>query len=624
MNKHISKALLGLAAFLPFSGFSQFEPIQSDSEYKVHIDLTAIEDDKLTVEFVVPILMDDEVIYNMPRMVPGTYKVYDFGRFVNGLVAIGGRGDTLDVERLNTNQWRIKEAKKLYKIVYQADDTYDGEGTDIFAPAGTGFEDVFMLNTFSFVGFLDGYKDLPYEYSVKHPKALYGSTSLDRLSSDDELDVFTAQDYFELHDCPIMYAKPDTASVNVVGTKVSLAVHSPKGNLSAAEIMTGLTPVFEAAADYLGGDLPAEKYTVLIYGMDLQQSMLGVGALEHHTSTVVNVPDISDQYLKMLADEGMMQLLRDIVAHEFFHIVTPLNIHAKQIGEYDFMHPQMSEHLWLYEGITEYNAHISQARGGIISEEDFFANMMTKMASDRQFNEHVPFTTMSKYALSFYESQYLNVYEKGALVGMCLDLTLRDGSNGEYGLPDLLMGLSAVYGKDTFFLDDQLFDLMVEESGNEELRGFFARYIESSEPLPYRRLLSKVGYDYIAERTTETVSDGGLTFNVKGDFVTVGSYRVNDDFVSSLGLRRRDVIVSWAGTKITPENYQGTMAEFYKNAQPGDELDVTVMRVIKGKEKKTKLKGVVQNYTLEELDVLVKKQEVSTEEQALKKAWMNY
>ena len=626
MKRLIRKVVLGMAALAPLAGFTQFNPIQSDSECKVHVDLTQVEDDRLKVEFVVPILMEDEVIYNMPRMVPGTYKVYDFGRFVNDFVAIGGRGDTLEVEKLNTNQWKIKDAKKLYKIVYWADDTYDGDGTDIFAPAGTGFSDgVYILNSFSFVGYLEGYKDVAFEYSVKKPENLYGTTSLDRLSSVENVDVFTAGNYFELHDCPILYAKPDTASVNVVGTQVTLSVHSPEGNLSAQEIMKGLEPVFHAAADYLGGDLPAEKYTVLVYGMDLKQSMLGVGALEHHTSTVVNVPDISDKFLKMMADESMIQLLRDIVAHEFFHIVTPLNIHSQHIADYDFMNPQMSEHLWLYEGITEYNSHISQARGGIITEEKFFENMQSKMTSNREmYNDHVPFTTMSKYALEYYESQYGNVYEKGALIGMCLDLTLRKDSEGAYGLTDLLMEMSAVYGKDTFFLDEQLFGLMIAQSGNENLGEFFARYVESSEPLPYAEVLSAVGYHYQAERTTRMISDGGLTFNVKGDLVTVGSYRTNDAFIKSLEIRRRDVVLSWGDVKISPENYKQAMADFMQNATAGDEIDVTVLRVVKGKEKKLKLKGTVQNFDLTEEDVLEMKANPTAEELKLKKAWMNY
>ncbi|MCT4622776.1 MAG: hypothetical protein N4A46_04065, partial [Schleiferiaceae bacterium] len=602
-----------------------FNPVQDDGKCQVYVDLVNQVDDQVKVEIVAPLTSQKELIYNMPRMVPGTYKVYDFGRFVNNLVAIGGRGDTLEVEQLNTNQWKIKDANKLYKVVYWADDTYDSKGKGIFAPAGTNFDEtVNILNTFSFVGYFEGMKDYRYEYSVKKPEGQFGSTSLEKSEySQEGVDVFLAKDYFELHDCPVLYAKPDTASVNVVGTVISIGVHSPEGNLKADEIMEGIEPVFHAAAEYLGGDLPAEKYTVLVYGMDLKQSMMGVGALEHHTSTVVNVPDISDQYLKMMADESMSQLLRDIVSHEFFHIVTPLNIHSEHIADYDFMNPQMSKHLWLYEGVTEYNANISQARAGILTEEQFMDNMFEKMSGDRSFNQHIPFTVSSEFALSYFEDQYLNVYEKGALIGMCLDLQLRIDSEGAYGLPNLLMELSTVYGKDTFFVDDELFDIIEAQTENENVREFFARYVEGAEPLPYRELLDHVGYLYQAEKTTRSVSDGGIVLGLKGDLVAVSGYRRNDAFVRSLGLNRRDVIVSWNGVKMNADNYQQVFDTFIQEAKIGDPVEVVVKRKSGEKEKKMKLNGNVQYHDEKELDVLEKKESPSPEEQAMKKAWMS-
>ena len=236
--KNRIKTVLAFAALFPLAGFAQFSPTQADDTYKVQIDLTKVENDQIKVELVSPLMMVDEVVYNMPRMVPGTYKVYDFGRFVTDFVALGGRGDTLEVEKLNLNQWKIKDAKNLYKIVYTADDTYDEKGKDIFAPAGTGFEDgVYLLNNFTFLGYFEGYKSIGYEYSIVKPEGLYGSTSLDLISSDGNTDVFKADDYFEIHDCPILYSNADTASVTVTGTKVSIGVHSPKGKLSAKTIM---------------------------------------------------------------------------------------------------------------------------------------------------------------------------------------------------------------------------------------------------------------------------------------------------------------------------------------------------------------------------------------------------
>jgi len=611
-------------SILPFLSRATFDPVQDDRKYQVQIDLTGIVDDQIQVEFVVPLIMENEVIYNMPRMVPGTYKVYDFGQFVNDFVAIGGRGDTLEVEQLNTNQWKIKNAQSLYKIVYWADDTFDDKGSNVFAPAGSNFDDkVNLLNNFTFLGYLDGFKDLPYEYSVVKPTGFVATTSLDLTSTNAEIDVFSANDYFELHDCPILYALPDTASTNVVGTHIKVGVYSPEGNFKAEEILNSLAPVFNAAAEYLDGDLPAEKYTVIMYGMTLAQAMSGSGALEHHTSTVVNLPDISDKMIRMFDEGGMEQMVRDIVSHEFFHIVTPLNIHSQQIADFDFMLPQMSNHLWLFEGVTEYNANISQVRSGVITEEIFMNNMRMKMKNDRSYNGDIPFTVMSKFALSYFEDQYTNVYEKGALIGMCLDLTLRQGSDGKYGLPQLLMELSATYGKDTFFVDDQLFDIISAQSKNESVREFFARHVEGAEPLPLQELLANVGYDYQAEKTSVNISTGDLRVKFKNDQTVVVGYNKKDPFIFELGILRRDVLVSVNGTELTEENAQNVLEEFKSNTKVGDDVEFVVMRTTSGKSKKIKLNAKAQNATKTVRDYLKVKENPTEKQLEMKKAWLN-
>ena len=61
---------------------------------------------------------------------------------------------------------------------------------------------------------------------------------------------------------------------------------------------------------------------------------------------------------------GFQKPFVDNAAHEFFHIVTPLSIHSEEIQYFDFNQPKMSEHLWLYEGSTEYHAHMVQEKYG--------------------------------------------------------------------------------------------------------------------------------------------------------------------------------------------------------------------------------------------------------------------
>jgi predicted metalloprotease with PDZ domain len=81
----------------------------------------------------------------------------------------------------------------------------------------------------------------------------------------------------------------------------------------------------------------------------LADSLSGVSysaALEHSYSSVYYSPQARAD---KVSDE-----ITGLSCHEFFHIVTPLNIHSEEISNFNFDTPKMSKHLWLYEGLTEY------------------------------------------------------------------------------------------------------------------------------------------------------------------------------------------------------------------------------------------------------------------------------
>jgi predicted metalloprotease with PDZ domain len=617
-----------LLSTIALSAFAwAFNPVQNDRNYQAHMDLTTTELGRIKVTVVVPKLTAAEAIYNMPKIVPGTYKIYDYGQFVHELKAFNSQGEALAVEQLNVNQWKIANSKSLYKIEYWASASYNTKRSKIFAPAGTAItKNAFLLNNFGFIGYLEGFKDLPFTLEVAKPTSFYGSTSLTREVAKGDADVFSAKNYFELHDCPILYAVPDTANLMVAGIPVHIGVYSPEGNISAKRLREALIPVFEAAARYLGDTLPAKKYTILVYGQSLAESLTGSGALEHHTSTVVNMPDINDKMMAMISPGDPMKMYRDIVAHEFFHIVTPLNIHARQINDYDFINPQMSAHLWLYEGVTEYNAMISQARAGIIPLDAFIEEVHEKMATARQYNEQLPFTQISTYALSFFENQYHNVYQKGALIGLAVDLKLRTLSNGNYGLINLLEDLWTTYGQDTFFVDDQLFGIIAKTSGYPQMEEFFARHVSSAEPLPLTSLLNEVGIWYEPSISRQVISKGNIKLVPRkaGDGMTITKIDEENAMIQALGLKKYDVITAWNGVSISGKNGKDVLDAWAAAAKPGDEIELTILReTSENKFKKAKLKATTITEVATELDVIRVNESITDKQLLLRKKWIN-
>lgn len=579
---------LSLALILLLSGLYS----HAQSRYQVEIDLTNVVDDQIPVSITPPAPATAEVEFHMPKVVPGTYSISDFGRFVTDFTATDETGAPLTVTAYETNKWKIDTKGQPFKISYKVHDTYDkfGEyGKDreevVFEPGGTNIEpDVFVLNTFGVVGYIDGQKAIPYEVKIKHPETFYGATALKRLASAPGLDTFTADDYNFLADGPIMYSKPDTISKQLANANVLISVYSPNNVLTAKDIMDNIGDLMEAQSDFLGGELPVDRYAFLIYLVDDPTLSGSWGALEHSYSSVYSLPEA--------AAERIGQMVRNVAAHEFLHIVTPLNIHAEQIGNFDYINPKMSEHLWLYEGVTEYNSMLVQVKHGIYGLEEFLMEIKDKLVTADDYPKGVSFTEMSRRILEpEFEPMYSNVYYKGALIGMCLDLHLLKYSDGKYNLQALMRDLAKRYGKTTSFKDEELFGV-IEELGGKESADFLRKYVAGTEELPIQEVLGWAGIDYTAQVSKSEITMGYISMGLNDDgAIMVADVSEMNEFGKKMGYKQGDVITEINGQAFTMQSAQGIMAGFNK-LKEGDPITVVVKRTnAKGKEKVKTLKG---------------------------------
>ena len=150
----------------------------------------------------------------------------------------------------------------------------------------------------------------------------------------------------------------------MAGAEILISVFSPRRIVNAKDIMENIEDLMIAQSNYLGGTLPVKKYAYLIYLMDYPSLSKGMGALEHSYSSFYTLPEsVANQ---------LPQFVRDVAAHEFFHIITPLNIHSEQIHNFNYINPEMSKHLWLYEGVTEYSSMHMQVQQGLYDIGNLF------------------------------------------------------------------------------------------------------------------------------------------------------------------------------------------------------------------------------------------------------------
>ncbi|WP_282074577.1 peptidase M61 [Maribacter aquivivus] len=459
------------------------------------IDLVNIVDDKVQVGVNPGAFTTSTVIFRIPKTVPGTYSSDNYGQYIEDFEALDYKGNLLNSKKLDDNTWSISGAVQLDKVQYWVNDTYDTENDvedAVFSPAGTNIAEGsnFMLNLHGFVGYFDGFKEVPYTIQIKKPANLIATTTLSSEVGekiDPLLDAFTAKRYFEVIDNPIMYAKPNTETFEINGITVTLSLYSPNDVYKASDLKERMVSMMGAQKKFLGDVDSTKEYNILLYMSDVNiPDAHGYGALEHHTSTVVVLPEAMDV-------GRLEQAMVDVVSHEFFHIVTPLSVHSKEIQYFDFNDPKMSEHLWMYEGTTEYFANLFQIQQGLISEEDFYERMLGKITNSKFYDDSMSFTIMSKNILEQpYEPNYANVYEKGALINMCLDIILREKSNGEKGMLWLMKELSKKYGTDIPFEDEALFTEIVSMT-YPEVDSFFKAHVIGTTPIDYNTFFAKVG-----------------------------------------------------------------------------------------------------------------------------------
>ena len=572
--------------------------------YEYTVDLTKVVDDKVYVELNTPRIRENEIKFYMPKIVPGTYAIADYGRMISDLKAYDRKDNPIAVERLDDNTWLIKNAKKVRKLSYWVEDTYDTEksGPDIFQPAGTNIEDAknFVLNTSGFFGYFEGMKKEKFEINVVRANDFYGATGLKaskkapKISKLDievsatnaGVDQFKVEDYDKLIDSPLMYSKADTAIIKVANTDVLVASYSPNNKITAKEIASSIEEVLSAQSKFLGGKLPVDKYAFIFYFTD--EPILSYGALEHSYSSFYYMPESTI--------EQMNQQLRDFAAHEFFHIVTPLTIHSEEIGSFDFNDPKMSRHLWMYEGMTEYFAGSVQVKYGLITPEEYLAMLTEKLVISRDYKNELPFTELSLGALNEHADQYYNVYQKGALIGMALDIKLRELSDGAYGVQNMMADLSEEYGIDKSFKDDELFAEIVALT-YPEIGEFLNTYVAGSTPLPYKEIFEKVGVELSNSGTQKQWSLGFGQSNISvvqhngEQRLAIANEGSLNELGKGLALQNGDIVMKMNGIEMPPlgPEIQNFLAEQVQMLPELETFTYTVLREVDGEKKEVKL-----------------------------------
>ena len=563
-------------------------PLAKEAPVKAILDLTKTANDRVPVTIDPAKITKEKLIYRLPKVVPGTYSVSDFGKYIDNLKAIDDKGGQLPVKKIDTNSWEISNANRLDKITYFVNDTFDQEkqggiGKDTpFSPSGTNIEPTnYVLNLHGFVGYFESLKNNAYIIEIAAPSDFKTTSALPQtniLKSADGLKMtysYFAPRYFDVTDNPMFYGNLDVEKFMVGDMEIVLAVYSPNKKYTAQQIKTGVEKMMKAQKAYLGTINSTKRYAIFLYLSDMsKEAPKGFGALEHHTSTVVVLPEIIPQ-------EALEKAMKDVVSHEFFHIVSPLSVHSEDVHYFDYHQPTFSKHLWMYEGVTEYFANLFQINQGLINEEEFYHRIENKIQSAAAMDDDMSFTEMSEHILEApYKDQYLNVYSKGALIGMCIDILIREATDGQKGILALMKELSKKYGKNKPFEDDAMV-AEITAMTNPAVGDFLHKNVVQGVPIDYKDFFKKVGLLY-GKTTFKTgyIRSGNsvlITFDEKADGIKFTDAVADNTFWNGAGALPNDIIRVVNGVTLDKININNVVNEM-DGWEEGKEIEVILER----------------------------------------------
>jgi predicted metalloprotease with PDZ domain len=449
------------------------------------IDLNRRADDLFHVTLRVNGLRPGNEIYQFAATAPGTYQVMNIGRYVKDFRAYDARGARVPAEQVSVNQWKLSSPAKVRTIRYAIGETWDSPlDHPIYRMCGSTLaSDHVLINPHAVLGYPEGLQAAPVRLRLAFPAAWKVGTPLHRGPDG----AFVAANYDQLVDSPILLGQLTRARLVVTGVPIDVYVYSMGGEITARQLLTAMSGMLNAAGKFLGR-LPVDRYTFLYHFGDSS-----AGAWEH---------SYGSEYVLKNGEytDSVGRGVTDIAAHEFFHVVTPLNIHSEIIEHFNFVTPVPSRHLWLYEGTTEWAAHAMQLRAGLKTPEQYLATQITKMKIDRQAFDST--YSLGELAMTSYsdsgQRQYGNIYMRGALTAGLLDIRLLELSHGRRGLQDLIIDLTHHFGKRRAFPDSTFVDTLVAMT-SPEIRDFFDRYVWGSEHLPIKEYYAKLGITLVED-----------------------------------------------------------------------------------------------------------------------------
>ncbi|HET8781349.1 MAG TPA: hypothetical protein VFM63_02940, partial [Pyrinomonadaceae bacterium] len=435
----------------------------------------------------------------MPVWTPGSYLVREFERNVQDFAATDASGKPLNWEKINKNTWRVTTNNSLdWRATYKV---YANELSVRTSELNSSHA---YWNNANLLMYLEGFLTSSSTVRVVAPDVWKVATGLPGVPG--QRNTFQAENFDVLYDSPFEVSNFKSILFNVKGVAHRIVIDGA-GNYDPERMRRDVQKIVETQVELMGGEIPYRDYTFILHlrpgtggGLEhanstsLGYSPFGftVSGGARATSASPNAAAVGPDYRGFLS----------LVSHEFFHLWNVKRIRPDALGPFDYTKENYTKLLWVAEGITDYYADLTLRRAGLITDGDFITaqtraiqglqntpGRLVQSVEESSFDSWVKFYRPDENTIN----SQVSYYDKGAILGLLLDLEIRKRSNGAKSLDDVMRALYTEFFKKNRNYTPADFQKLSEAAAGGSLEEFFAKYVRGKEELNYNAAFEAVG-----------------------------------------------------------------------------------------------------------------------------------
>lgn len=521
------------------------------------------------------------IILALPSWIPGSYMIRDFARNLHNIAC---EQNEISVHQQDKQTWNLtckhKQYPKVITIhycIYAYDlsvrsafinDEYAFfNGTSVFLCVKTDLDVPHSVDINSDSFFSDANNEFMSLESMASNNNQQTQTNIARVATGMpklKNNQYGCPNYYDLIDYPFLIGTFTDYCFDVNGHTFRL-IFTGNNQVDCSRLELDLTPIIEHHFE-LFEEFPCKEYlfiTLICHD--------GFGGLEHLNSTVLQysrsgLPLVGDTLEKDGVLKANYQQFLSLCSHELFH-----TWHVKRIKPAVFHRPNLFEEvytnqLWIYEGFTSFYDDVSLARSKVISPKQY-ASILSETVTrylrtpGRQYQSAA--TSSFEAWTKFYKqdagslNHIVSYYTKGAVIALCLDITIRQLSDNKFSLDDVMKILWKNYGYKDIGTADRVIEDICKTELNIDVSNFIHMAVYTSVELPLPQLLEFIGLD-VSLRSMQNLQDKGgnaadefeidigATLSASGDFLIVNSVQTQRS-ASKAGLMVNDKIIAVDG-----------------------------------------------------------------------------